>query len=437
LDSRRTGRLNSAALVHLETTHLNADILSTNTSAAYTPVSISIWFAREKRLFVGDLLYPYTAISLSALGSAPKDYTATLRKVIAFVEEEGPKPLPTQGGGGAATTGAAAEDMGAAPPHEVASSTASASASAEGGAGGSAVDATAGAAADEGAAVDEGAAMDEGAASEPVANVAGGWRERLEAAAAPVREAYKSKTRNRKSTNKEALAERNEGLVAAFVGLGIPAEVAAAAVKRGSGAIDYLLEKGNLDAILIGGGSAGAIEVVDMTQARDPNAVPDPPAVTPPPPPAAVGEQAQMFAMMLGMEPLDLMARVDVETLLELCGGSIEVALDMFLTNEAQCRDLAPPKAAAPAEGGTEGAAVAVEEGGKLPVPNTGPPTEVTLACGHVEAALPTSSLQQVLALCTGISTGATTPSGFVEDGVCEYSDGMYTIVAPMDVDWS
>ena len=70
---------------------------------------------------------------------------------------------------------------------------------------------------------------------------------------------------------------------------------------------------------------------------------------------------------------------------------------------------------------------------------NTHPPldprplVQVTLACGHVEAALSKSSLTQVLNLCVGIGGGTVNPSGFVEDGVCEYSDGMYTIVAAMD----
>jgi len=384
--------------------------------------SISIWFAREKRLFVGDLLYPYTAISLSALGSAPQDYTSSLRKVIAFVEEEGAKPLPTADAGhttgtateaGAGAGAAADDDAGAAEPHEAPSSASA-----------SATPATA----------TEGVA-----AGEAAADVAGSWRERLEAAAAPVKAAYQERTCRAKSTNQDALAERNAGLVAAFEALGIPHEVAMEAIKRGSGAIDYLLEKGGLEEIGrtagSGGGGAEVIEVVDMTQAGDPNTPPPPP-----PAPAALTEQAQMFAMTLGMAPLDLVARVDPDTLLELCGGSLEVALDMFLSSEAQCRELAPPKAGAPAggAGGAGGGAVeAAEMGGVLPVPSTGPPTEVTLACGHVEAILPTSSLTQVLNLCTGITSGATIPSGFIEDGVCEYSDGMFTIVAPTDVDWT
>ena len=48
--------------------------------------------------------------------------------------------------------------------------------------------------------------------------------------------------------------------------------------------------------------------------------------------------------MALGMEPLDLLARVDADALLEICGGSLEVALDLFLSDEERCRNLAPPK---------------------------------------------------------------------------------------------
>mmetsp|Transcript_26367 Transcript_26367/g.70448 ORF Transcript_26367/g.70448 Transcript_26367/m.70448 type:complete len:151 (+) Transcript_26367:261-713(+) len=51
--------------------------------------------------------------------------------------------------------------------------------------------------------------------------------------------------------------------------------------------------------------------------------------------------------MSLGMEPLDLLARVDADALLEICGGfrePREVALDLFLSDEEWCRNLAPPK---------------------------------------------------------------------------------------------
>jgi len=49
------------------------------------------------------------------------------------------------------------------------------------------------------------------------------------------------------------------------------------------------------------------------------------------------------FAAVLGMEPVDLAKLLDVDALVEHCGGSVEAALDMYLNNHAQCRKVAPP----------------------------------------------------------------------------------------------
>ena len=63
-------------------------------------------------------------------------------------------------------------------------------------------------------------------------------------------EAYEVECRKKrpgKATNTKALVARSDAAVAAFEGLGIPGAVAREAVKRGSGAVAYLLVHGELD----------------------------------------------------------------------------------------------------------------------------------------------------------------------------------------------
>ena len=55
-------------------------------------------------------------------------------------------------------------------------------------------------------------------------------------------------------------------------------------------------------------------------------------------------ESAACFAKTLGIEPDQLAKRVDVGALVDHCGGSVEAALDMYLNDQARCREVAPPK---------------------------------------------------------------------------------------------
>lgn len=49
--------------------------------------SLSIFYRLERRLFVGDLIYPYTAIPISAVGSDVNQYAASIARLQAFVRE--------------------------------------------------------------------------------------------------------------------------------------------------------------------------------------------------------------------------------------------------------------------------------------------------------------------------------------------------------------
>jgi len=62
----------------------------------HTSDSISLYAHWEKRLFVGDTIYPFTVIHLDGIGSNVKDYTESLKKLSRFLADQ--KPGQTGGG---------------------------------------------------------------------------------------------------------------------------------------------------------------------------------------------------------------------------------------------------------------------------------------------------------------------------------------------------
>eukprot|EP01065_Artemidia_motanka_P030355 TRINITY_DN36377_c0_g1_i1.p1 TRINITY_DN36377_c0_g1~~TRINITY_DN36377_c0_g1_i1.p1 ORF type:complete len:365 (+),score=76.95 TRINITY_DN36377_c0_g1_i1:49-1143(+) len=77
----------------------------------HTPDGICLYSRRDKRLFVADMLYPYTCVNVDGLGSNAKDYYRSMKKLSAFVAAQGgsavvhagsalppagPPPLPPQ-----------------------------------------------------------------------------------------------------------------------------------------------------------------------------------------------------------------------------------------------------------------------------------------------------------------------------------------------------
>lgn len=48
------------------------------------------------------------------------------------------------------------------------------------------------------------------------------------------------------------------------------------------------------------------------------------------------------------MDSTELAKRVDVDALVEHCGGSVKSALDAYLNDQALCRKVAPPKVQSP-----------------------------------------------------------------------------------------
>jgi len=57
----------------------------------HTSDSIALYSHFENRLFVGDSIYPFTAIHLDCLGSNVKDYVQSLKKLCSFIQSLPPR----------------------------------------------------------------------------------------------------------------------------------------------------------------------------------------------------------------------------------------------------------------------------------------------------------------------------------------------------------
>jgi len=72
------------------------------------------------------------------------------------------------------------------------------------------------------------------------------WEDILKAARAPADESYAASVTNRMATSPEALTTRDNSIIGAWTALGVNAEHATNAMKRGSGAVAWLLKNGEL-----------------------------------------------------------------------------------------------------------------------------------------------------------------------------------------------
>jgi hypothetical protein len=62
--------------------------ITTIWTPGHTPDSAAFWFPPEKRLFIGDTLYPFTAVHLDCIGSNVNDYVLSLQKLRRFIQSK-------------------------------------------------------------------------------------------------------------------------------------------------------------------------------------------------------------------------------------------------------------------------------------------------------------------------------------------------------------
>ncbi len=82
----------------------------------HTPDSLSLWFPAERRIFVGDFIYPWTAIHLDCLGANVLQYLASLRKLKRFVADQDARLLAVKADAAPPAVTAVPDATGASPP---------------------------------------------------------------------------------------------------------------------------------------------------------------------------------------------------------------------------------------------------------------------------------------------------------------------------------
>lgn len=65
----------------------------------HTPDGTAYYFPRERRLFVADTVYPFTAISLLCAGSSVAEYSGSIHSLLQLVQQEEEGGLPEMPGG--------------------------------------------------------------------------------------------------------------------------------------------------------------------------------------------------------------------------------------------------------------------------------------------------------------------------------------------------
>lgn len=293
---------------------------------------IAVLFEREMRLFVGDTLYPFTAIDLANMGSNVSDYRATLQKIAALASRAATIGIP------AAPAGA-----GTAPTEP----TAGGACSAAGEPGGAPEDAP----------LDPAGAAAATPAPQPEAD-----RGASEAATSAIAE-VEEKAGKVKELLHEWLAMAEEEAAASFDPWGV-------------------LEACGWDV------AAAASAVQDLGDAAGEIA---------PPGSYAMPRSADEVRRLLG------------------------------IATAPQPGTTAPPSSSNPAAAAGPGAAL------RLAAPPAPSEAVLTLACGHVDPALPASlAVAQAEALLEGILAGAVEPCTVsAEDATAEYRGESYAFVLP------
>jgi glyoxylase-like metal-dependent hydrolase (beta-lactamase superfamily II) len=91
--------LNEGELIYLNDAKPSRELsLEVIFTPGHTPDSIALYAHWEKRLFVGDIIYPFTTIHVDGIGSNAADYLNSLKKISKFIdtqESANPTPSPT------------------------------------------------------------------------------------------------------------------------------------------------------------------------------------------------------------------------------------------------------------------------------------------------------------------------------------------------------
>ena len=140
----------------------------------------------------------------------------------------------------------------------------------------------------------------------------------------------------------------------------------------------------------------------------------------------------ESFLAVMGADFETLNAMICVVDFMELNGWAPGNAINLFSDNPEAAMSMAPPKPASislPPTSQTSSAS-APSSGAQL-FAQSEDPASVVLSCGHVEANLPSSALDDMAAFLVAIQSGAMMPSHNDGSGYSEYFSGVYAVIIP------
>jgi len=130
------------------------------------------------------------------------------------------------------------------------------------------------------------------------------------------------------------------------------------------------------------------------------------------------------FCEILGLNSTNIVRTFNFDSLFQMCDGSVENAINFYLSNMDSLGMLFPPKPGNEQPRGNQ---------------NTNSPydqpfiysTDINLSCGHVESNLPSTELDKINYTLTLIRNGMLQPNS-IDQGYGEYTNDNFTIIVPM-----
>jgi len=149
--------------------------------------------------------------------------------------------------------------------------------------------------------------------------------------------------------------------------------------------------------------------------------------------PSNVGAVAE-FLSILGLTPDSIYQKWDPEKLLSLCDGSVETAINFYLTEGDQLGAICPPKK--PSEMASPAASTTQQKPRESPyLQQYTQNSDLMLSCGHVEGNLPSSALGEMKSIMEFVKLGNLKPS-HVDGNYAEYNVQNFTIILPLNWKW-
>jgi len=156
------------------------------------------------------------------------------------------------------------------------------------------------------------------------------------------------------------------------------------------------------------------------------------PTTAPVAPTSPYQEQVNTLSSIICVDVATLSKQFDPHKLMALCDGSVENAVNMYLSMPQDIAQLAPPASAAGAAGALTSSA---NQASKINQKYT-EHKDKRMSCGHVSDNLAMKDLEGLKEMITAVKAGTLKPQ-YIDQGYGEYSNGYWSIMLPLKAKWN